>query len=325
MRIQKLAFFIIFCYSSSVFAQFPLGLGRKIDQIKESSISYERPKEFTISKISVSGIKFLDPNTLISVSGLNVNDKITIPGERISTAIRRLMEQGIIEDVSINVVKIENENVELDIHLRERPRLNKFVFKGVRKGEIESINEKVKANKGKVITDALIKNIQLTIKKIYIEKGFLNTSVQIKQISDTIRANNAALIVTIDKKNRVKINDIEFSGLNDFPDWKVLSKLKATKIKAPLRIFTPSKFVPKKFEEDKEKLIEFYNKNGYRDAQITTDSIVSQDGNNIKLVIKINEGTRFYYRNITWSGNYLRKTADLERILGLKKGGCLQS
>jgi len=320
MRIQKLAFFIIFCYSSSVFAQFPLGLGRKIDQIKESSISYERPKEFTISKISVSGIKFLDPNTLISVSGLNVNDKITIPGERISTAIRRLMEQGIIEDVSINVVKIENENVELDIHLRERPRLNKFVFKGVRKGEIESINEKVKANKGKVITDALIKNIQLTIKKIYIEKGFLNTSVQIKQISDTIRANNAALIVTIDKKNRVKINDIEFSGLNDFPDWKVLSKLKATKIKAPLRIFTPSKFVPKKFEEDKEKLIEFYNKNGYRDAQITTDSIVSQDGNNIKLVIKINEGTRFYYRNITWSGNYLRKTADLERILGLKKG-----
>ena len=143
MRIQKLAFFIIFCYSSSVFAQFPLGLGRKIDQIKESSISYERPKEFTISKISVSGIKFLDPNTLISVSGLNVNDKITIHGERISTAIRRLMEQGIIEDVSINVVKIENENVELDIHLRERPRLNKFVFKGVRKGEIESINEKV--------------------------------------------------------------------------------------------------------------------------------------------------------------------------------------
>ncbi len=320
MRIQKLAFFIVFCYSSTVFAQFPLGLGRKIDQIKESSISYERPKEFTISKISVSGIKFLDPNTLISVSGLNVNDKITIPGERISTAIRRLMEQGIIEDVSINVVKIENESVVLDIHLRERPRLNKFVFKGVRKGEIESINEKVKANKGKVITDALIKNIQLTIKKIYIEKGFLNTSVQIKQISDTIRANNAALVVTIDKKSRVKINDIEFSGLHDFPDWKVLTKLKSTKIKAPLRIFTPSKFVPKKFEEDKDKLIEFYNKNGYRDAQITTDSVVSEDGNNIKLVIKINEGTRFYYRNISWSGNYLRKTADLERILGIKKG-----
>lgn len=301
-------------------AQFPLGLGRKYDQPKDATVSYERPKEYTISKITVSGVKFLDPNTLISVSGLNINDKISIPGERISTAIRRLMEQGIIEDAAINITKVELDKVELDIHLRERPRLNKFVFKGIRKGEIDAVSEKVKANKGKVITDALIKNIQLTIKRVYIEKGFLNTNVQIKQISDTIRANNAALIVTIDKKSKVKIDDIQLVGVTELPDYKVLSKLKGTKIKAPLRIFTPSKFIPKKFEEDKEKIVEYYNKKGYRDAQVTSDSVVSTDGNNIRLVLNINEGTRFYYRNITWTGNYLRKTKDLETILGVKKG-----
>ena len=257
---------------------------------------------------------------MISVSGLNVNDKIAIPGERISTAIRRLMEQGIIEDVAINVAKIDMDKVELDIHLRERPRLNKFVFKGLRKGEIDGVSEKVKANKGKVITDALIKNIQLTIKRIYIEKGYLNTAVQIKQISDTIRANNAALIVSIDKKNKVKIDDITLVGVNELPDWKVLGKLKGTKIKAPLRIFSPSKFIPKKFEEDKKTLIEYYNKKGYRDAQITSDSTFSTDGDNLRIVLNINEGTRFYYRNITWTGNYLRKTKDLEAILAIKKG-----
>lgn len=321
MRIQKfLSFFVFLLISSNLFAQFPLGVGRKFDQPKETAVSYERPKEYTISKITVSGVKFLDPNTLVSVSGLNVNDKISIPGERISTAIRRLMEQGIIEDVAINVAKIEDNKIELDIHLRERPRLNKFVFKGIKKGEIETVSEKVKANKGKVITDALIKNIQLTIKRIYVEKGFLNTVVQIKQISDTIRANNAALIVSINKKSKVKIDDIQLVGVKEFPDYKILSKLKSTKVKAPLRIFTPSKFIPKKFDEDKQKLIEFYNKNGYRDAQVISDSTISTDGDNIKIVLKINEGTRFYYRNITWSGNYLRKTKDLEAILSINKG-----
>jgi outer membrane protein insertion porin family len=321
MRIQKLlSFLVLLLVTTNAIAQLPLGVGRRFDQPKDAAVSYERPKEYTISKITVSGVKFLDPNTLISVSGLNINDKISIPGERISTAIRRLMEQGIIEDVAINITKIELDKIELDIHLRERPRLNKFVFKGIRKGEIDAVSEKVKANKGKVITDALIKNIQLTIKRVYIEKGFLNTNVQIKQISDTIRANNAALIVTIDKKSKVKIDDIQLVGVTELPDYKVLSKLKGTKIKAPLRIFTPSKFIPKKFEEDKEKIVEYYNKKGYRDAQVTSDSVISTDGNNIRLVLNINEGTRFYYRNITWTGNYLRKTKDLETILAIKKG-----
>ncbi|MBA4851746.1 outer membrane protein assembly factor BamA [Emticicia sp. BO119] len=319
--IKKGILFIALLFSSTgIFAQLRIGVGRQGDQAKDNTVSYERPQEYTISKITVSGIRFLDPNTLISVSGLSVNDKISIPGERISTAIRRLMEQGIIEDVAINITKIDGDKVELDLNLRERPRLNKFTFKGLRKGEIETVSDKVKGNKGKVITDALIKNIQLTIKKIYVDKGFLNTNVQIKQVIDTIRANNAALIVYVDKKKKVKIDDIQLNGVEELPDWKVLAKLKSTKIKAPLRIFTPSKFIPKKFEEDKEKLIEYYNKKGYRDAQITSDSTFSTDGNNLKIVLNINEGNRFYYRNITWTGNYLRKTEDLQRILAIEKG-----
>lgn len=297
-----------------------IGLGKNFRQQEKLEVNYERPKEYVISKIDVVGIRFLDPNTLISVSGLNVNDRITIPGERISTAIKRLMEQGIIEDVEINITKIEDGKVELQYKLRERPRLNKFVFEGIRKGEQDGVSEKIKTNKGKVITDALVKNIQLTIKKYFIEKGFLNTAVQIKQVSDTLRANQATLVVNIDKKNKVKINDIQLNGIQSQMEWKVLSKMKGTKERATFRIFTPSKFIPKKFEEDKQKLVEWYNKKGYRDAQITSDSTFSADGKHLNVVLNINEGNRFFYRNITWSGNYLRKTADLERILAIKKG-----
>ncbi|MDP5121844.1 MAG: outer membrane protein assembly factor BamA, partial [Spirosomaceae bacterium] len=302
-------------------AQLRMGVGTSSrNTAAQTDFSYERPQEFTIGGITVSGVKFLDPNTLISVSGLNVNDKISVPGERISTAIRRLMDQGIIEDVAIDVTKIEGKKIFLDINLKERPRLYKLQLEGIRKGEKETVEEKIAANKGKVITEALVKNIQLTIKRYYIDKGFLNTTVQAQQITDSLRANNATLILTIDKKEKVKINDIEINGVEQMPEWKVLAKLKGTKEKAPLRIFTPSKFVNKKFKEDKVKLVDWYNKKGYRNARIISDSVYANEDKSLNIVLNIDEGNRFYYRDISWSGNYLHGVDTLNLILGIKKG-----
>jgi outer membrane protein insertion porin family len=299
-----------------------IGVGRKkTEEPKiEQIIDYETPKEYVIGGITVSGIKFLDSNTLISVSGLNVNDQIFIPGDRIATAIKRLMDQGIIEDVEINVAKVEGKTAFLDINLRERPRLNKIVLAGIRKSEQETVEEKIKTYKGKVITDAMVKNLQNTIKRYFMDKGFYNTKVQAKQVNDTLRANNAALIFTIEKNKKVKIKDIQLNGIHEMPEWKLLSKMKGTKERAPLRFFTPSKFVTKKFKEDKENLVKFLNKNGYRNAQIISDSVIKVDDSNLNVVLNVNEGNRFYYRNITWSGNYLRNSDTLNLLLDIKKG-----
>jgi outer membrane protein insertion porin family len=158
------------------------------------------------------------------------------------------MDQGIIEDVAINVTRIEDNKAFLQIDLKERPRLNKIEIKGIKKSQVETIDELVKENRGKVITESLVKNMQLSIKKHYIEKGFLNTAVQVQQIDDTIRVNNATLVFTIDKKDKVKIDEIVITGVEEMPEWKVLSKLKKTKERAPLRIFTPSKYVPKQYK-----------------------------------------------------------------------------
>lgn len=313
-------FFIVLGLSTITHAQLRLGIGKQARQTTPEGFNIENPQEYIIGGITVSGVKFLDPNTLISVSGLNINDKIAIPGERISTAIRRLMDQGIIEDVSIDVTKIEGTKVFLDIDLKERPRLYKLQLEGIRKGEKETVEEKIAANKGKVITEALVKNIQLTIKKHYIEKGFLNTTVQAEQITDTLRANNATLVLTVDKKKKVKINDIQINGVTEMPEWKVLAKMKGTKERAPLRTFTPSKFIPKKYKEDKAKLVDWYNKKGYRNARIISDSMYTSPDNNLNIVLNIDEGSRFFYRNITWTGNYLHATDTLNLILGIKKG-----
>lgn len=312
--------FVSLFFSSTVFAQF-IGVGNKTAPVNPiNTIKYDNPQEFIIGGITVTGVKFLDPNTLISVSGLNVNDRVTIPGETISSAIKRLMDQGIIEEVAINVTKIEDKKAFLEIDLKERPRLNKISLTGIKKSEKETVEESISENRGKVITEALVKNIQLTIKKHFIQKGYLNTAVQVQQVDDTLRVNNATLIFDIDKKEKVKIDNIFVDGIEEVPEWKLLSKLKKTKARAPLRIFSPSKYIPKKYKEDKAAMITWLNKKGYRNAQVVSDSIVHNQSGNVDIHLNLNEGNRFFYRNITWTGNYLHQADTLALILGIKKG-----
>lgn len=299
-----------------------IGLGNRTntEPAQEKLVDYANPKEYVVGGITVLGTKYLDPNTLISVAGINVNDRIAIPGERISAAIKRLMSQGILEDVSINIAKIEEGKVFLEIELRERPRLNKIVLNGIRSGQKETIEEKIKTYKGKVITEAMVKNMQNIIRKHFLDKGYMNTTVQAQQINDTIRANTAQLVFNVDRNKKVKIDEIQINGLVEIPKWRALSKMKGTKERAPLRIFTPSKFREKKFKEDKEKLVEFLNKNGYRNANIDKDSVYKKPNGHVGIVLDVTEGDRFYYRNITWTGNYVRNTDTLNMILDIKKG-----
>lgn len=298
-----------------------IGVGRQSAPTGSNSlVDYANPKEYVIGGIEVVGVKYLDKNTLISIAGLNVNEKITIPGERITTAIRRMMDQGLLEDVSINITSVEGNKVFLEMDLRERPRLNKIVMNGIRNGQKESIEEKIKTYKGKVITEAMVKNMQNIIKRHYLDKGYLHTKVQAQQINDTLRNSTAQLVFTIDRGSKTKIDEINLIGLNEIPRWRALSKMKGTKERAPLRIFTPSKFRDKKYKEDKEKLIAFLNKNGYRNASIDKDSVYIKDNGNVGVHLEITEGQRFYYRNITWSGNFVRNTDTLNMILGIEKG-----
>lgn len=285
-----------------------------------SDINYGEPKEYEIADITVSGARFLDPNALISITGLKVGDRIRVPGDDITSAIKRLWDQGILGDVRISASKIEGEKIYLDVFLKERPRLSRFTFKGIKKGEIDALTEKIKLIRGKVVDDALIKNTQLTIKKHFVEKGFLNTSVNMVQVEDSARSNTVTLKINVDKKTKVKINELAINGNQVFTDKKLRRKLKKTKQKNFFRIFTPSKYIATQYEEDKKKLIAFYNAEGYRDAMITSDTVYAHDEKTINIAINLEEGQKYHYRNIAWEGNYIYTDEQLGTVLGIKKG-----
>jgi outer membrane protein insertion porin family len=279
----------------------------------------EEPKRYELGGITVSGARYLDPNTLISLTGLRVGDAINVPGEEIGKSIRKLWAQGILGDVSVTIARIEGNKIFLDYNLKERPRLSKFTFSGVRKGQTEDLTKKITLIRGKVVTDALINNTRTQVRKFFVNKGYLDTKVNIIQVNDSALSNSVALRIDVDKGAKVRIHDIAFEGNKAFSDRKLKGKLKKTKERKPYKFLTAGKFQRSEYEEDKKKLLEFYNAEGYRDATIVSDTLM-RDDQGLALRINVDEGPKYYFRHITWNGNYLYDDKTLSNILGIRSG-----
>ena len=196
---------------------------RRSNQI---NLSYSSPQEFTIAEIEVEGAEYLDKIALISISGLKVGDKIKIPGDNISSAIKKLWKQGLIGDIQIYASKVEGTNVYLTISLSERPRLSRFAFNGVTKTQESDLKEKIDLIRGRVMTDAIVKNAELTVKKYFYEKGFLNTEVNVNYVPDELVRNSVIMEINIKKNRKVKIRNVNFVGNTEFSDAKLRSKMK---------------------------------------------------------------------------------------------------
>ena len=279
----------------------------------------DEPKKYELGGISISGARYLDPNTLIGLTGLRVGDPINVPGEEIGKSIRKLWAQGILGDVSVTVARIEGNKIFLDYNLKERPRLSKFTFTGIRKGQTEDLTKKITLIRGKVVTDALINNTRTQIRKFFVNKGYLDTKVNVVQVADSSLSNSIALRIDVDKGAKVRIHDIAFEGNKAFTDSKLKKKFKKTKERKSYKLLTPGKFQKNEYEDDKKKLIEFYNTEGYRDAVVVSDT-VTRDDKGLALRIKVDEGPKYYFRHITWSGNYLYDDKTLANVLGIKPG-----
>jgi outer membrane protein insertion porin family len=357
-------FFCLFLLSLTATSQVRFGGAFDRSPKKKLDLNYSNPGEYEIQEIKVRGSQFLDENALISLSGLRVGDKIKIPGEAISGAIKKLWKQGIIGDVSISVLEVIGEKVILAIDLTERPRLSKITFEGISKSHQNELGEEIDLIRGRVLTDAIVKNAEITVKRYYQEKGFLNTDVKVQQIKDTILSNSVLLNIIVEKNSKVKIENVRFHGNTAYTDAKLRSKLKKTgerprigvfktvfnsivglyrkesreKVKDwdrtitgtdisrfinqnfKLNIFKSTKFNRKLFIEDKEGLINFYNSKGYRDAEIIFDTVYAINKRKLNIDITVDEGRRYYFRNILWEGNFVHSDSTLSKILGVKRG-----
>ena len=328
-RFSVLVFVLLFS-STYVFSQ---------DTITNNSIiDYAQPQDYIIGEIAISGVKHLSESVLINMSGLKSGEKITIPSDQISSAIYKLWNQGLFENIDIKIMSIVENKINLEIELEEYPRLSKFKFKGkISKSDISTLKEDLKLIRGKVLTQNLIINSTKSIKNFFIDKGFLNTSVKSIIIKDTLTKNASLLIFDINKNNKVKIHDIIVSGrkqeLNTnknlfnkqdtvyaISNSKLRKSMKETKVKNKWRFFKASIFIKSNYEEDKINIIKKYNEKGYRDARILKDTTFLNSDNSLVVEINLFEGDPYLFGNISFIGNTVYTNDELFNQMGIKKG-----
>ena len=322
------------------------------------------PKKYKIAGIAVTGNKFFDETLLLSIANLNVGDEVQIPGgDNFAKAITKLWGQNYFSDVQLYVTKLEAKNIWIEINVTERPRLSKYDFVGVKKGEKEDLMGKTGLVPNRIVTENMKRSAKEAIVKFYAEKSYKNIKVNIQEKRDTAFGDAVSLTFIVDKGPKVKINNLDFVGntieglklKKQMKDTKEMSRLtlrktddksafgtgkiynfneyirengylsftKTKKVLDPfvrIKLFASAKFNEKKFEEDKEKLLEFYNSQGFRDAALEGSKEMPNEKGNLNISVKVNEGKKYYFGNINWRGNTKYTDSILTAVLGIRKG-----
>ena len=277
------------------------------------------PRLYHIRNVNVHGVQYLNPDILKSSAGLIEGDSIYLPSNFISNAISRLWSQRFFSDVKIGA-EIEGDSLDLEVFLKERPRVYTWEFAGISKGKKKDLLEKLKLKRGSELSDYVIDKNQKLIKQYWAEKGFRNTEVGVRIDNDTLRPGQAVTVTfLIDRKSKVKIGKINFTGNEQFPDKRLRRTFKKTHQKS-INFFKGAKLNEGDYENDKELLIDFYNSKGYRNATIVSDSIYPINEKRLGIDIDVSEGNKYYIRNVSWVGNSVYETDDLQRMFGVKKG-----
>ena len=290
------------------------------------SIIYGQTRRLPIGGISVEGVKNYDDYLLIGISGLQVGEVISFPGEDITQAIKRYWKHGLFSTVKIEADKIQNDSIYLKIVLGLRPRVSQVTVNGVKKSEEDDIRAKMGIVKGNQLTPNMVDQAKIIIQRYYDDKGFKNADIEIVQHDDINNPDQIIVDVNIDKHDKVKVRHIYITGNEHIKRRKFTGSffggglLKKTNEKGFGSLLKPTKFIADKYEEDKERIIEKYNELGYRDAEIVADSIVDVGENLVDVYIHIDEGQRYYLRNVTWAGNTIYTSDALNNVLQMKRG-----
>ena len=305
------------------------GLQIKAQQkIVNPIISYAaNPQTYKLAGISVSGVDGYEDYVLIGISGLSVGQDIEIPGTAITNAVKRYWKHGLFSDVSIAVDSLVGDNAYLHIYLKARPRISTINYNGLKKTEREDMEKKLGLLKGGQITPNMIDRAKILAKKYFEDKGYKNAEVFIRQRDDVAAKNQVILDIDVDKKEKLKVRSIIIDGDNQLGEKKIKGTLfskgafaKTHEAGKLANILKSKKFTPERWSEDKKNLITKYNEYGYRGAMIVKDSVWNVDPKHVDIYVKVDEGKKYYIRNIKWVGNTVYSTDYLSRLLDMKKG-----
>lgn len=298
------------------------------EKIVNPEISYAgTPRSGVIGGIAVSGVEGYEDYMLTGISGLTVGQKIELPGQEITEAVKRYWKHGLFSNVQIAADSIVGDKIYLHFYLALRPRVSTINYIGVKKSEREDLETKLGLLKGNQITPNMIDRAELLAKNYFDDKGYKNAEINIRQRDDVTTKNQVILDVEIDKKEKMKVRQIIIEGNKNLSDSKIKGGLftkgafTKTHEAGKLSTFLKSKkYTPERYKTDKQNLIDKYNELGYRDATIVEDSVWNVDDKHVSIYLKVDEGKKYYIRNITWVGNTVFSTDYLSRLLGMKKG-----
>ena len=292
------------------------------DTIYNPDVIYSpMPRSYEIAGIDVKGVNNVDDYVIIGYSGLSVGEKVEIPGDDITNAVKRFWRQGLYSKVQIKVTKIVGDKAWLEIDLRQQPRMSELRFEGVKGGERKDLNERLGMVEGQQLTPNIIDRAKKIIQKYYADKGFKNASVTMRQQPDLSKENQVILTADIDRHNKVKVHKIYIDGNEVLSDSRVKRAMKKTNEKGNLlNIFKQKKFVDSDYRDDKQRIIDKYNELGYRDAKIVSDSVARYDDNTVDVFLNVDEGKRYYISDISWIGNTVYPTETLGNVLGIYPG-----
>ena len=290
-----------------------------LSQANAQQNTYDKGKFYELGEINVTGVKSFSPQTVVAYTGLKKGQRIQIPGEEISTTINKLWKLELFSDIEFFITNINGDVADLELYIQELPTLSDYTIKGLKKGKIETIVKDTDIKKGKKLSKNFLSTTKNYIINKYKKEGFLNTKVTIDTKADTTDVNSQKMLVSIDKDERVKVRSISFEGNKVYRSRKLRKQIKNTRVEFPGRFWKRSKYIEADFEEDIKKLLDFYKEKGYRDSRIISDSIII-DNNKIDVVIKVQEGNKYYFGDVNFIGNSVYSDAQLRRVLGIKSG-----
>ena len=285
------------------------------------------PKTYKLAGLTVTGIDGYEDYVLTGISGLSVGQELEVPGTAVTDAVKRYWKHGLFSDVSITADSIVGDDIYLKIHLTPRPRISTINYNGLKKTEREDMEKKLGLLKGGQITPNMLDRAKILAKKYFEDKGYKNAEVFIRQRDDVAAKNQVILDIDVDKKEKMKVRSIIIDGDNQLGDKKIKGTMfskgafaKTHEAGKLSNILKSKKFTPERWAEDKKNLITKYNEYGFRDAIILKDSVWNVDPKHVNIYVKVDEGKKYYIRNIKWVGNTVYSTDYLSRLLDMKKG-----
>ena len=285
-------------------------------------VDYNAPKKYIVGGVKVEGNHYLSADQIIQFSGLREGMEVTVPGEQISMIIKKMWLQKSFEDVGVSIDSLSSgkDTAFFKISIIERPRVSRWTFSGVKSGEQKDLLERVNLRRGGEFSDYVSKTATDIIKRYYKEKGFYNVDVRVMTKRDSVVRNAIRVNFHVDRGEKVKIKKITFKGNDHVKEFKLVRSMKKTKDARFINFFSSKKFNESEYENDKRSLISAFNEAGYRDARILKDTMYYIEPGRLQIDFDIEEGKKYYYRDITWTGNSVYSSDVLNDILQIKKG-----